>query len=69
MDDLFTPRGFSGRTLVRSDLAPLAGGAPQVLVDCDLEDVDLSGLDLTGWRFERCNLRKADCSGTKKLSS
>ena len=65
MDDLFTPRGFSGRTLVRSDLAPLAGGAPQVLVDCDLEDADLSGLDLTGWRFERCNLRKADCSGTK----
>ena len=41
MDDRFTPRGFSGRTLVRSDLAPLVGGAPQVLIDCDLEDADL----------------------------
>ena len=65
MDDLFSPRGLSGRPLTRSDLAPLAGAAPQVLVDCDLEEADLSGLDLTGWRFERCNLRKADCSAAK----
>ncbi len=65
MDDLFSPRGLTGRTLTRSDLIPLAGGPPQVLVDCDLEEADLSGLDLTGWRFERCNLRKADCSAAK----
>ena len=60
MDDLFSPRGLSGRMLARSDLASLAGGAPQVVVDCDLEEADVAGLDLTGWRFERCNLRKAD---------
>jgi len=65
MDDLFSPRGLSGRSLTRSDLVPLAGGSPQSVVDCDLEEANLSGLDLTGWRFERCNLRKADCSGTK----
>jgi fluoroquinolone resistance protein len=65
MDDLFSPLGLSGRTLTRSDLAPLTGGAPQVVTDCDLEEADLSGLDLTGWRFERCNLRKTDCSDTK----
>ena len=65
MDDLFSPRGLSGRTLARSDLASLAGGASQVVTDCDLQEADLSGLDLTGWRFERCNLRKADCGGTK----
>src|SRR3546814_12900284 len=28
-----------------------------------LEEVDLSRLDLSGWRFERCNLRHADLSG------
>lgn len=65
MDDLFSPRGLTGRTLTRSDLIPLAGGPPQVVTDCDCEEVDLSGLDLTGWRFERCNLRKADCSAAK----
>ena len=53
MDDLFSPRGLCGRTLARSDLASLAGGAPQVVTDCDLEEADLSGLDLSGWRFER----------------
>jgi fluoroquinolone resistance protein len=68
-DDLFSPRGLSGRTLTRTDLAPLAGGTPQTVTDCDLEEADLSALDLTGWRFERCNLRKADCSGTKLESS
>lgn len=64
-DDLFSPRGLTGRSLARADIAPLAGGAPQVVTDCDLEEADLSGLDLTGWRFERCNLRKAAFNGTK----
>jgi fluoroquinolone resistance protein len=36
MDDLFSPRGLSGRTLTRTDLAPLAGGTPQTVTDCDL---------------------------------
>jgi len=65
MDDLFSPRGRSGRRLACSNLASLAGGAPQVVTNCDLEGADLSGLELTGWRFQRCNLRKADCSRTK----
>ena len=43
MDDLFSPRGLTGRTLTRSDLIPLAGGPPQVVTDCDCEEVDLSG--------------------------
>lgn len=60
---------FKGRTLMRSHLAPLAGGSPQVLLDFAREEVDLSGLDLTGRRFERCNRRKAGCSETKLESS
>lgn len=69
MEDLFSPRGLSGRTLTRSDLAPLAGGPPQDVVDCDLEDVDLSGLDLTGWRFEGSDLRGADLGGRRLVDA
>lgn len=32
------------------------------MTDCDLEEADRLGLDLAGWRLERCNLRNADCS-------
>ena len=49
------PDSLRTTTQVRAYLASLPPG----------EIPDLSGLDLTGWRFERCNLRKADCSGTK----
>lgn len=59
MDDLFSDRALRGKTLGRSDLARLAG-TPQSLIDCDLDEVDLSGLDLTGWHFERCSLRRGD---------
>ncbi|MEJ5978744.1 pentapeptide repeat-containing protein [Novosphingobium sp. PS1R-30] len=64
MDDLFADRAVRDRTLARADIERLTGRA-QCLVDCDLEEVDLSGLDLTGWRFERCNVRKADISRAK----
>ena len=40
MDDLFASQ-------------PTTGATPRTLVDCDLEEADLSGLDLTCWRFER----------------
>lgn len=39
----------TGATLGRSELALLAG-APALLVECDLEEADLSKLDLSGWR-------------------
>lgn len=61
MDDLFSNHTIDSRTLARADLEHL-GPAAHFLIDCDLEDADLSGLDLSCWRFERCNLRRVDFS-------
>ena len=64
-DDLFSPRSLVGRTLGRADIESLARGAPQLLTDCDLEEADLSGLNLAQWRFERCNLRRSNLAGAR----
>ncbi|MDO9337424.1 MAG: pentapeptide repeat-containing protein [Caulobacter sp.] len=58
-------REIAGQSLGRDDLRALVGQTV-TLVDCDLEEADLSGLDLSGWRFERCGLRRTDfgCSMT-----
>ncbi len=61
MDDLFSDRAVRGRTLTRGEIEGMAS-FPQTLVDCDLEEADLSGLDLSHWKFERCNLRRVDAS-------
>lgn len=65
MDDLFSPREFTGRVLARPELERLQGGDPYTLIDCDLAEADLSGLDLSRWRFERCNLRRTDFAGAR----
>ena len=65
MDDLFASQPIAGATLARSDIARLIGRTPRTLIDCDLEEADLSGLDLTRWRFERCNLRRSDLARAK----
>ena len=50
---------LNGATLSRADLADRAG-RPHALVDCTLAEADLGGLDLAGWRFEKCDLRRCD---------
>lgn len=35
------------------------------MADCDLEEADLSGLDLSRWRFECCNFRRSNLSGSR----
>ena len=52
------------RTLTRRNIeaAITAATMPVRLVDCDLEAVDLSRLDLTSFVFERCVLKDADLS-------
>ncbi len=64
MDDLFSDRTVRSQNLTRVDIEPLLG-SPQTLIDCDVEEADLSGLDLTGWKFERCNLRRANVSRSR----
>lgn len=64
MDDLFAQGRLHGRTLGRNDIASFCG-RPQVVIECVLEEADVSGLDLTGWRFERCNLRRSNLSGAR----
>lgn len=50
-----------GVTLARADVVALMPGAGAIhLVDCDLDAADLTDLDLAGWRFERCSLRRSD---------
>jgi fluoroquinolone resistance protein len=58
---------IEGATLARADIEALsgAGGRAVHLVDCDLDEAELAGLDLAGWRFERCSLRRADMSKTR----
>ncbi len=48
-------------TLSRADIMdlPRSGGAVH-FVECDLDEADLCDLDLAGWRFERCSLRRTD---------
>lgn len=70
MDDLFSklsagPATLQSATLTRADIDRLTGGFPAHLIECDLEEADLSGLDLSHWRFERCNLRHADFSSAR----
>lgn len=62
MDDLFADSAVRGQQLDRRAIERLAG-APQKLVDCDLEAADLSRLDLSDWTFERCSFRKTDLAG------
>src|SRR3546814_16568883 len=63
MDYLSSEHGLRGLSLSRDDIPHLGPSTRRHLLDCDLEEVDLSRLDLSGWRFERCNLRHADLSG------
>ncbi len=75
MEDLFADRAVRGRTLSRKDAEALVtagnkagrreAGGPQHLIDCDLEEADLSRLDLTEWTFERCGLRHTDFTGAR----
>ncbi|MBA4354881.1 MAG: hypothetical protein C0409_09330 [Novosphingobium sp.] len=51
------------QTLARADIVRLCGERPVRLVDCDLEEVNLAGVDLSGWMFERCSLRHTDLTG------
>lgn len=55
---------ITARTLLRRNVeaAIRAATMPVHVVECDLEDVDLSGLDLTNFSFERCTLIKTDLS-------
>lgn len=61
MPDRPAQGAVEGRTLGREDIARLAASdAPGHLIDCDLDEADLGGLDLSGWIFERCSVRRAD---------
>lgn len=55
---------ITGRTLTRANIASaIAAATKQVrVIECELEGVDLSRLDLTGFVFDRCNLIEADLS-------
>jgi len=64
MDDLFSNDALQGKTLTRTDVEALIG-SPRTLMDCGLEDADLSNLNLTGWKFERCNWRRSDLKHAK----
>ncbi|MEP2493570.1 MAG: pentapeptide repeat-containing protein, partial [Parasphingorhabdus sp.] len=64
MTDLFSDDRIREQVLSRDDILRLASKSqPACLVDCDLEDADLADVDLIGWEFERCNLRRVDFSG------
>jgi fluoroquinolone resistance protein len=55
-----SPRSVRDQALTRDDIEALAADpAPCHLSDCDLESVDLSRLPLSGWTFERCDMRRA----------
>jgi uncharacterized protein YjbI with pentapeptide repeats len=55
---------ITGRTLTRAGVeSAIAAATRQVrLIECDLQEVDLSRLDVSGFVFDRCNLIEADLS-------
>lgn len=65
-DELFSDCSVREQALTRADVTRLlASSSPSHLIDCDLEEADLARLDLSGWTFERCNLRHTDFTGSK----
>ncbi|HEX7871324.1 MAG TPA: pentapeptide repeat-containing protein [Sphingobium sp.] len=66
MNPLSEDRTLLGQSLSRAEVARLAEpGRPLHLVDCTLEGVDLSSLDLSGWIWERCDVRRVDFTGAR----
>lgn len=59
MDDLYAQPLLKQLTLSRSAVEALTG-KPHTAVECELVGIDLSGLDLSQWSFEKCDLRKTD---------
>lgn len=58
------PKTIDGGSPSRSDIAALAAaGRPICLLNCAMEEVDLSNIDMTGWRFEACVLKRANFTG------
>ncbi|WP_277971208.1 pentapeptide repeat-containing protein [Sphingomonas echinoides] len=66
MTDPAAPHPLTGQHLDRADIERLAhAAAPMHLLDCVLDDVDLSTLTLTRWIFERCSLRRTTLAGAR----
>ncbi len=64
-DELSSNSTIRERPLSKADVEALASrGTPFHLVDCVLKDVDLAGLELADWTFERCDLRQTDFTGS-----
>ncbi|MBF9233111.1 pentapeptide repeat-containing protein [Microvirga alba] len=60
----------SGERLDRSAIgAFLNQNTPIRLIDCNLEEADLSRLDLTGWHFEKCVCRNVKMTGATLVNS
>ena len=53
MDDLSTDKSICNKTVTRDEMQALT--EPGTLTNCNLEDEDLSKIDLSGWKFELCN--------------
>lgn len=66
MGDLISDCTVREKELTRADVERLReSSTPCHLIDCDLEEAVLAGLDLANWTFEQCNLRRADFTGAK----
>ena len=63
MTDAIPAFTLADQPVTRSDLAGATG--PGHLIGCDLNEAELSKLDLTGWVFERCTLRRTELSGAR----
>ena len=59
-------RAIANCSLQRHDVEDLlATKLPHSLADCEMEECDLSRLDLSHWAFERCILRNAKLVGAR----
>lgn len=66
-----THHTVTGKQLTRRNIEAAIGRAtmPVRFIDCDLEGVDLSELDLSTFEFERCSLVKTDLRSTKAVGT
>lgn len=66
-----THHQVTGKELTRRNVEAAIARAtmPVHFVECDLQNVDLTRLDLTGFTFDRCNLIEADISHSTAAST
>jgi fluoroquinolone resistance protein len=60
------PRTFADLKPTRADVERMCSmQQPTTLTNCDLDGLDLSDLNFTGWCFDHCDLKRTSLNGAQ----